>query len=149
MNRSLCLGITYGKQVLKLDIGLTDNVAVIVVQGVDEGNEATEEISTFHAELRDAADEHCLESLRHSHIIRTTPIAFTQLLERELCNILGSLLAWNCSTLSDLNVHVLSDAIICKLIPHIVNLLRRLIIVMLTRIIVTIHTHRVQKSIVD
>ena len=90
-----------------------------------------------------------MESLGHSHIVRTSSIAFTKFIERKLSHILGLFLAWNRSALSNLHALELADAIIRKLVPHVFNLLRSVIVVMLTWIVVAVQAHSVQETVVD
>ena len=70
-------------------------------------------------------------------------------MERELGHVLGLLLAWNRPSLGYLHTHKLANAIIRKLVPHVFDFFRRVIVVMLTRIVVAVHAHRVEKTIVD
>lgn len=70
-------------------------------------------------------------------------------MERELGDVLGLLLAWNRPSLGNLHTHELANALIRKLVPHVIDIFRRVIVVMLTRIVVTVHAHGIEKTIVD
>lgn len=134
---------------IDLHVCFAYHVAMVIVQRIDQWYKSAQEVSSLHTQLRNTSDYQGLKILSKRHIVGTTPVTLTQLLESELGNILGLLWTWNGPSLSDLDSHPLSKTAICQFVPHPIDVLVCAVVVVSAWIVEALHTHCIKQSIIN
>lgn len=136
-----------GEKFIQTNVGFHDDVSVLIIQGINQKNKSPQPVSSFHVHFGYSPDYDGLEVFCYGHIICTSTISLTQLFESKFSDIFRLFLTFYVPALCYLCHTKFSLTIICELIPNFFDVISCFRVT--CWIVITIHAHRVQKSVID